>query len=320
MRIPIVIALVLVVGTCGLGVLAIGVLGWTLHKSDDARWIACGIGDRETRDIAVGSDGALYVAANGAGLGDVLVSRDACASFTPSGLRTEVVWSVSWLPSAGVLCAGTGDGLYCGLPSALIGPVFPEDVYWVVESGRAVAGGYPSIAVRDGAAFRESVRLSYASGGAAVSDAGILVGGDALRLSTDGGEHFTVVEGAPSYVSAIAARGAVVYAGGGSFASSFLHRSADGGRTFREVTMPGAQPEVLLLPTADPNVVVVGTHGVTAGDAWLSRDGGETWTALGCPGAEIHALALDDRFLYCGATSLGGARGMWRIPRADVGL
>jgi hypothetical protein len=109
--------------------------------------------------------------------------------------------------------------------------------------------------------------------------------------------------------------------GGGEMGGSFLARSDDGGRRWKHLELPSSQPEMLLTPCKDLDTVFLATHGdVRRGDLYLSRDGGESWRALGCPGAEIHGVALDDRYLYCGATSLVGKKGMWRIPRADLGL
>ncbi len=70
---------------------------------------------------------------------------------------------------------------------------------------------------------------------------------------------------------------------------------------------------------SNPDVVFVGTHGdVRRGDVLLSLDGGRSWRGLGCPGAEIHGVAIDDRYLYCGATALLGQHGLWRMPLSNL--
>ena len=229
----------------------------------------------------------------------------------------------------GELCASARGALYCGPPGALTRyPLRPgDDVYWVVDPldasspDRLLTGGFPTVSARSSGQLVEVERLGYASSAAVVTSWGTLVGGRTLRVSTDGGRSFTdVVPGLSEPVHALVARGDVVYAAGG-FADPLLARSADGGRTWTELDSPGAQPESLLMPSEDPNVVVLGTHGLLGpGDAWLSRDGGVEWTALGCPGAEIHALAADSQYLYCGATALSGASGMWRAPRSHLGI
>jgi len=70
----------------------------------------------------------------------------------------------------------------------------------------------------------------------------------------------------------------------------------------------------------DQGEIYVAASDLNTGDVLVSREGARTWKALGCPGAEIHALAADASFLYCGATALTGARGMWRLPLSALEL
>ena len=296
-----------------------------LHKQVDDRWERCGIDDRDVRSIAVGPDGWVHAAVNGLATGDVWSSSDQCTTFAPKGLQTASVWNLSWLPKARFLCAGTRDGLYCGDPNPHIpfGKVRARtETYFTIETAsHVVAGGWPLLlAGPDIAQLQPVVRLSYAAASASFSDGMLFVAGDNLRVSRDDGRSFQALSQAPLRARAVAAKAGRVYAGGG-FGGAFLSRSDDLGLHFRAATLPGSQPEILVLPAADPNLVLLGTHGdVRRGDLYLSRDGGETWKALGCPGAEIHAAAVDERYLYCGATALLGKRGMWRILRSDVGL
>ena len=289
-----------------------------MYKATDARWERCGVGDREVRGLA--SDGTrLFAAANFMSSGDVLTSKDQCQTFEPAGLHTEVVWDIAWLPESGLLCAGTRDQLYCGAPGALRATNLKQDTYYVVErDGVLVAGGYPSVFTgpADTLTFTRIATLPYASGAAAVTRDTVLVSGDELRALDVETNTLSTLPYGLRHAGALAARGLRVYAGGSEF-----EVSNDGGKTFKLATLPGTQPEVIVMPVDDPDVVLVGTHGdVRRGDVYLSRDRGTTWVALGCPGSEIHALALDAQYLYCGATALAGSKGLWRIPRAAIGL
>lgn len=75
-----------------------------------------------------------------------------------------------------------------------------------------------------------------------------------------------------------------------------LFRSADGGRTWKNVDLPGKHSRVdVMAVTAhprDPKTIYVGTH--EAG-VYKSTDGGATWTNVnkGLGGSDIHGLAID---------------------------
>ncbi len=79
------------------------------------------------------------------------------------------------------------------------------------------------------------------------------------------------------------------------------------------------KPEVMVVLSGNPDVVFVGTHGdVRRGDVLRSLDGGHSWRGLGCPGAEVHAVAIDGQFVYCGATAMLGEHGLWRMRLEDA--
>jgi hypothetical protein len=309
--------------TLGLAALVVccipsALIAGAMHKTTDARWETCGVGDREVRSLA--SDGKrLFAAVNQPGHGDVMTSSDGCMNFNPSMLTTEVVWSVAWFADEHLLCAGARDQLYCGAPTHLRATTVKQDVYYVVErDGVLVTGGYPSVfsAPADTLAFTKVATLPYASSAATVTAESVLVSGDQLRALDVQTGALTTLQFGLQRAGALAARGQRVYVAGSHF-----EFSDDGGKTFTLATLPGTQPEVIVMPTENPDVVLVGTHGdVRRGDAYLSRDRGQTWDALGCPGSEIHALLVDEKYVYCGATALTGTKGLWRIPRAAIGL
>lgn len=314
-----------VVGGVALAVLGLPALGigLVLYKSTDGRWERCDTEGRDVRSITVGPH--LYVAANGLGSGDVLVSDDRCLHFKPMGLITESVWDVSWLPQARQFCAGTRGGLFCERAEEgahFAGPLTTDDIYFVAEGPHSViAGGYPFLYAGPSVdQLKPLGKLGYAASSAAVTEDGIYVTGDALRVSHDDGQTFGPIAEAPARVRAVAALGKRIYVGGGEM-GGFLARSDDGGRGWKHLDLPSSQPEELIIPGRDPDIVLLGTHGdLRRGDLYLSRDGGVTWRALGCPGAEIHGVALDQVYLYCGATSIFGKRGMWRIRLSDLDL
>ncbi len=292
-------------------------------KDVDPGWVPCGVGDREVRAIAVDDQGSIYVAANDVARGDVFRSDDQCASFGPLGLTSEVLWSVDWLPRARAVCAGSREGMRCVVGGATQTNVVSAEIYFARETpAGVVAGGFPALwfGKMDLSSFSAILSPGRATTDAVHTDWATLVAGPGLLASLDGGATFAPVPTAAFAPRALAASGARVYAGGGSF-GGFLFRSDDGGQTWTEVEMPGSQPETIVVPPGRQEVVLLGTHGdVRPGDAYLSIDGARTWRPLGCPGSEVHALAIDERFLYCGATSLSGTRGMWRLPLGALGL
>ncbi len=305
------------------GLIAVACLGgWLLvHKRIDPRWAELDIGGRDARAIAISPDGVIYVAANGFSQGGVLVSSDGGRSFVSSGIASEGVWSVSWLPSARTACAGTRDGLYCFEGGTLRGPLTHVDTYFAIETPAGVmTGGHPAVLFQSAGSseFRSVASVSYAVSDAVVVGTKVFLASDRLLVSDASGTNVAPAPGVTFGAHALAARGSRVYAAGGSF-GGFVFRSDDGGERWQKMTNPGSQPEVIVIHPDNADVVFMGTHGdVRPGDAYLSLDGAHTWRALGCPGAEVHGLAVDGTYLYCGATSLSGRRGLWRRPLREV--
>ncbi|GAA3511069.1 S8 family serine peptidase [Actinocatenispora rupis] len=104
-----------------------------------------------------------------------------------------------------------------------------------------------------------------------VSAGRIVVGGDTIRVSTDGGRHFTTgsVGGLPVRVSALAATHGALYAATTAYSANGLPvggrgvlRSTDGGRTWRSVSGGLTAPDVTSLAVApDGHWLFAGTKG-----------------------------------------------------------
>lgn len=305
-----------------LALLALAGAWWALRKRVDPRWQPLGVSGASVYSVASTPAGLLYVATSGSGGQGALVSRDRGRTFEPSGIPGDAVWEVTWLPRAQALCVGSRSGLFCddhagGAQGMLLG----VDTYFAVETpGGVLAGGYPSVSLGNAGAreFHAVHRVNYAARCAAVAGDRVLLGGGELLASDDGGHTFEPVPEMRREVGALAAAGQRVYAAGGTLFST-LHRSDDGGRHWIELSCPSSQPERLALVPGYPDAVLLGTHGgLSAGDVFLSLDAGHTFRALGCPGSEVHGLLLDGDYLYCGATSLTGRSGLWRIPLREV--
>jgi photosystem II stability/assembly factor-like uncharacterized protein len=303
--------------------LGIGSILWFLGQKEVAdAWTACGTGGREVGSIAVDESGRVFVAANEAGRGDVLFSDDRCASFTPVGLQSESVTSVSWLPRARALCAGTKEGLRCLVGGELRDVIPSAEIAFARESrDGVVAGGRGGLWFGKGdlSQFAQVLALSGAASDAAVTDWAMLVAGPALFASLDGGHTFAPLPAAGFAPRALASTAARVWAGGEATVGGWVMRSEDGGQTWAPAEFPGNAPAVLRVVSGRPDVVIAGTErGLRPGDAWVTTDAGRSWRALGCPGEEVGAIAVDDEAVYCGAKGEGG--GMWKIPLAALGL
>jgi hypothetical protein len=296
--------------------------GWLLcHKRVDPAWMRVDVRGRSVRSIAVAPDGRIFVAANKNDVGHLLVSADRGATFHDAGLVTGPAWRVAWLPRARQVCLGGRAGLYCGDSDAMTHVLEHGDIEFVLETRSGVlAGGYPSTYVASPYArdFESVEDVSYAAADAVLVGDIVYRGGDGLYMSEDGGRHMIRRPDFDFAVRVLGANGSRVYAGGGTFGGSFA-RSDDGGEHWRTMPFPGSQPESLWVHPRNADVVLVGTHGdVRRGDVLLTVDGGATWRELGCPGAEVHAVAVDSQFVYCGATAMIGEHGLWRRPLAGL--
>ncbi len=97
--------------------------------------------------------------------------------------------------------------------------------------------------------------------------------GKTLITSSDGGDHWQVVEPASDSTSwfSVSADGSVIYLNGGAW----MARSDDGGETWKHLEV---NLKTITLDPNDPDTI----YGVNKG-VFRSRDGGETWTRLPVP-------------------------------------
>jgi hypothetical protein len=291
---------------------------WVIfRKRVDPAWQRVDVRNRSVRSIAVAPDGRIFVAAERNDAGHLMFSTDHGATFHDSPLVTGPAWRVTWLPRLGQVCLGGRRGLYCGDGEAMAHVLVRGDIYFAIEThDGALAGGYPSTYVGDRWLhdFTVAEDVSYASDDAVLVGDLVFRGGDHLYMSEDGGRHMIRRADFDFGPRVLGANGRRVYAAGGTFGGSFA-RSDDGGEHWRHMPFTGSQPEAMWVHPRNADVVIVGTHGdVRRGDALLSTDGGATWRELGCPGAEVHGVAVDDRYIYCGATAMAGEKGLWRRP------
>jgi photosystem II stability/assembly factor-like uncharacterized protein len=301
---------------------ALGVSALLNPKRVHPAWEPLAVDGLAVTALALDANQHLYVGGNAMNEGRLLRSRDGGRTFERVDLRTSALWSLAWLSRAQQLCAGTRDGLMCvGSDGVARAAMTEVDTYFAVEvEGGVVTGGFPSVQLGAGdlQGFAPTLDVAYAAHSAVVTQGRLFVTGDSLRFSDDGARTFRAVSQVSGQTSAVAAEGPRVYVAGGTFGASF-YRSDDRGDHWRALDVPAKQPEQLWVMPGRPDVVMLADHGdVRTGDLWLSLDGGASWNGLGCPGSEVHAVAVDDRYVYCGATSMSGRAGLWRRARASV--
>jgi photosystem II stability/assembly factor-like uncharacterized protein len=120
-----------------------------------------------------------------------------------------------------------------------------------------------------------------------------------LHVSADGGEHwtFTAIDSEWQYTRTILSKPGdpdvmlLTNGNGAPGTAGRLFRSGNGGRTWKDVRLPGSvESSVYFLAThpSDPNLIFAAA---TLGQLYRSQDGGESWTGLCQRLNEIRAIA-----------------------------
>jgi len=294
-------------------------------KAEASHWTRLGPSWATVPAVSITPDGSIFAVGNRLHA-TVYASRDHGATFGAWPLDTKTAWRVVHDPYRDRTCAGLEDGIACWGATGLVERRQSEHgVYWIEPLASGVLfAGYPGIDFAPDGDLDRATRV-FTTGkavrdGAHSTDGRLWAVGEKLWMSEDEGRSFQTRWSPPDekFLDALAVRGERVYVAGG-LARDGLFRSDDGGQTFERLVAPIASPDSLLIPTDDPDVVVLGTSGdLRPGDAYLSRDGDHTWKPLGCPGVSIVALATDGHDLFCGSGRFLLGDGLWRRPLADA--